>query len=119
MADQNFTVDEMVSRIEDKPSIRQVLTNATFMVLFAAQFIENIGRSISGLAIEFLIFELTASPFLMGILSIIWLSPFVIIAPLAGVLADRFDQRKLMLISNIVSALASVGFVIIYLFIKL
>ncbi|MHA2256251.1 MAG: MFS transporter, partial [Candidatus Heimdallarchaeaceae archaeon] len=118
MADQNFTVDEMVSKIEDKPSIRQVLTNATFMVLFAAQFIENIGRSISGLAIEFLIFELTASPFLMGVLSIIWLSPFVIIAPLAGVLADRFDQRKLMLISNIVSALASVGFVIIYLFIN-
>ncbi|MCG3225399.1 MAG: MFS transporter [Candidatus Heimdallarchaeota archaeon] len=118
MTDQNFTVDEMVSKIEDKPSIRQVLTNATFMVLFAAQFIENIGRSISGLAIEFLIFELTASPFLMGVLSIIWLSPFVIIAPLAGVLADRFDQRKLMLISNIVSALASVGFVITYLFIN-
>ncbi|NPD88717.1 MAG: MFS transporter [Asgard group archaeon] len=112
-----MATEEFVSQ-EDKPSIRQVLTNATFMVLFAAQFIENIGRSISGLAIEFLIFELTASPFLMGVLSIIWLSPFVIIAPLAGVLADRFDQRKLMLYSNIVSALASVGFVIVYLFIN-
>jgi hypothetical protein len=56
-----------------KPSIREVLTNATFMILFAAQFTENIGRSISGLAIEFLIFELTASPLLMGVLSIVWL----------------------------------------------
>ncbi len=106
--------DEMTSDQDDKPSIGQVLTNATFMVLFAAQFIENIGRSISGLAIEFLIFGLTGSPLLMGVLSIIWLLPFVIIAPLAGVLADRFDQRKLMLISNIVSAIASVGFVIVY-----
>ena len=42
---------------DDKPSIRQVLTNSTFMVLFSAQFIENIGRAISGLAIEFLIFQ--------------------------------------------------------------
>ena len=112
------TLTEGIDSTADRPSIREVLTNATFMVLFAAQFIENIGRSISGLAIEFLVFELTASPFLIGILSIIWLSPFVIIAPLAGVLADRFDQRKLMLYSNIVSAIASVGFVIVYLFIN-
>ncbi len=99
-----------------KPSIREVLTNATFMILFAAQFTENIGRSISGLAIEFLIFELTASPLLMGVLSIVWLLPFVILAPIAGALADRFDQRKLMLYSNIVSAIASIGYVIVFLF---
>ena len=86
------------------------------MVLFAAQFTENIGRSISGLAIEFLIFELTASPLLMGILAIVWLLPFVILAPIAGALANRFDQRKLMLYSNIVSAIASVGYVIVFLF---
>ncbi len=113
------TVDSQIKNklLEDnKPSVKQVLTNATFMVLFAAQFIENIGRSISGLAIEFLIFQLTASPLLMGILGIVWLLPFVILAPLAGVLADRFDQRKLMFISNIISAIASVGFVIVYLF---
>ncbi len=108
-----MATEEIVSQ-EDKPSVRQVLRNTTFMVLFAAQFIENIGRAISGLAIEFLVFELTGSPLLMGVLSIIWLSPFVIIAPLAGALADRFDQRKIMLYSNIVSALASVGFVVIY-----
>ncbi|MHA1592576.1 MAG: MFS transporter, partial [Candidatus Heimdallarchaeaceae archaeon] len=88
----------------------------SFMVLFAAQFTENIGRAISGLAIEFLIFELTGSPLLMGILAIVWLLPFVILAPIAGALTDRFDQRKLMLYSTIVSAIASVGFVIIYLF---
>ncbi|MCK4895228.1 MAG: MFS transporter [Candidatus Heimdallarchaeota archaeon] len=101
---------------DTKPSIREVLTNTPFMVLFAAQFTENIGRAISGLAIEFLIFELTGSPLLMGILAIVWLLPFVILAPIAGALADRFDQRKLMLYSNIVSAIASIGFVIIYLF---
>ncbi len=117
MTEEITLSSDMVLSDNDKPSVKQVLTNATFMVLFAAQFIENIGRAISGLAIELLIFDLTASPLLMGILSIIWLSPFVIIAPLAGALADRIDQRKLMLISNIVSAIASVGFVVVYIFI--
>lgn len=99
----------------EKPSTKEVLKNSPFMVLFAAQFIENIGRAVSGLAVEFLIYELTGSPLMMGILSIIWLLPFVVIAPFAGVYTDRFDQRKLMLYSNIVSCIASVGFVIIYL----
>ncbi len=101
--------------ISEKPSIKEVLKNSSFMVLFAAQFTENIGRAVSGLAIEFLIFELTGSPLLMGMLAIVWLLPFVIIAPFAGVYTDRFDQRKIMLISNIVSGIAAIGFVIIFL----
>ncbi|MHA1446705.1 MAG: MFS transporter [Candidatus Heimdallarchaeaceae archaeon] len=115
MTDDTTLTNEMVSTLEDKPSIKEVLTNTTFMVLFGAQFIENIGRAISGLAIEFLIYELTKSPLLIGVLAIVWLLPFVIVAPLAGALADRFDQRKLMLYSNVVSAIAAIGFVIIYL----
>ncbi len=98
----------------DKPSIKDVLKNSPFMVLFGAQFTENIGRAVSGLAIEFLIFELTGSPLLMGVLAIIWLLPFVVIAPFAGVYTDRFDQRKIMLYSNIVSCIAAIGFVIVY-----
>ncbi|MFW9922273.1 MAG: MFS transporter, partial [Candidatus Thorarchaeota archaeon] len=107
-------LDESLGISGEKPSIKEVLSNTTFMILFAAQFIENIGRAVSGLAIEFLVFELTGRPLFMGILSIVWLLPFVIIAPFAGVYTDRFDQRKLMLFSNIVSCIASVGFVIIY-----
>jgi len=98
-----------------KPSIKEVLTNKPYMMLFSAQFIENVGRAISGLALEFLIYELTRSPLMMGILSIIWLSPFVVIAPIAGVYTDRFDQRKIMLWSNVASFLASIGFIVIYL----
>jgi len=98
-----------------KPSIKEVFKNRAFMTLFSAQFIENIGRAISGLALEFFIFELTGSPLMMGILAFIWLAPFVFIAPFAGVYTDRLDQRKIMLASNIVSCIASIGFVIIYL----
>ena len=75
--------------IEEKPSVGEVLKNKAYMILFSAQFIENIGRAVSGLAIEFLVYELTGSPFLMGILGIIWLSPFVVIAPFAGVIIPK------------------------------
>ncbi len=107
------TVVESIG-FDNKPSIGEVLRNKAFMVLFTAQFIENIGRAISGLALEFLIYELTKSPLMMGILAFIWLAPFVFIAPIAGVYTDRLDQRKIMLFSNIISCFASIGFVIVY-----
>ncbi|MBK5115071.1 MAG: MFS transporter [Candidatus Heimdallarchaeota archaeon] len=105
-----------IDSTDEKPSIVEVLKNKAFMLLFGAQFIENIGRAISGLALEFLIWDLTKSPFMMGILAIIWLLPFVLITPLAGVYTDRFDQRKIMLWSNILSALSSFGYLLVYLF---
>ncbi|MBN1327882.1 MAG: MFS transporter [Candidatus Heimdallarchaeota archaeon] len=101
--------------LTDKPSITGVLKNRAFMTLFSAQFIENVGRAISGLALEFFIYELTGSPLMMGILAFIWLAPFVFVAPFAGVYTDRLDQRKIMLASNITGCFASLGFVIIYL----
>jgi MFS family permease len=97
----------------EKPSVWQVLTNKPFMLLFSAQFVENIGRAVSGLALEILIYELTRSPMIMGLYALVWLSPFVFIAPISGVYTDRIDQRKIMLGSNICSFLASGGFVLI------
>ncbi|MBD3190772.1 MAG: MFS transporter [Candidatus Heimdallarchaeota archaeon] len=109
------SVNNNVTTSAPQPSIRKVLKNAAFMTLFSAQFIENIGRAVSGLALEFLVFSLTKSPALMGLLAIIWLLPFVVIAPFAGVYTDRLDQRKIMLVSNILSCFASIGFLVIYL----
>lgn len=98
-----------------EPSIKEVLKNKAFMILFAAQFSQNIGAAVSWLALQFFIFSMTGSPGLMGLLSIAYWLPYVLVTPFAGVLVDRFDQRKIMLASNILSFLASLGYVLIYL----
>ncbi|MBD3189282.1 MAG: MFS transporter [Candidatus Heimdallarchaeota archaeon] len=98
-----------------EPSTKEVLRNKAFMFLFAAQFSQNIGAAVSWLALQFFIFSMTGSPGLMGLLSIIYWLPYVLITPFAGVLVDRFDQRKIMLVSNILSFIASLGYVLVYL----
>ncbi len=102
------------STIADQPSTLQVLKNAPFMILFAAQFTQNIGAAVSWLALTFYVIKLTNSATLMGVLSIIFWLPYVIFTPFAGVLVDRYDQRKIMLYSNLISMIATIGFVIIY-----
>ncbi|MFW9923704.1 MAG: MFS transporter, partial [Candidatus Thorarchaeota archaeon] len=102
--------------ISKQSSILDVLKNLPFGLLFAAQFTQNVGAAVSWLALQFFIFTMTGSPGLMGLLSIVFWLPYVIITPLAGVYTDRYDQRKIMLLSNLISLFASLGFVFIYLF---
>jgi len=103
-----------VANAKGTPSAKEVLKNGPFMLLFAAQFTQNIGSAVSWLALQFLIFTLTGSPALMGILSIVFFLPYVLFTPFAGVVVDRFDQRKIMLFSNMLSFLASVGYIVVY-----
>ncbi|HUU77264.1 MAG TPA: MFS transporter [candidate division Zixibacteria bacterium] len=110
------TIDDInLQDVGEKSSAIEVLRNAPFMLLFAAQFTQNVGAAVSWLALQFLIFHLTGSPGLMGLLSIIFWLPYVLFTPLAGVYTDRFDQRKIMLLANLISFFASFGFIIIYL----
>ncbi len=103
-----------VANAKGTPSAKEVLKNGPFMLLFAAQFTQNIGSAVSWLALQFLIFTLTKSPALMGILSIVFFLPYVLFTPFAGVVVDRYDQRKIMLFSNMLSFLASVGYIVVY-----
>ena len=115
----NQTVEQTITATPaSKPKIGEVLTNTPFMLLFSAQFTQNIGSAVSWLALQFLLFKLTESPGLMGILSIIFWLPYVLFTPFAGVFVDRYDQRKLLLFSNLLSFVASFGYIIIYLFLN-
>ncbi len=99
----------------ESSSIIEVLKNGPYVLLFTAQFSQNIGAAVAWLALQFYIFGATGNVTLMGLLSITFWLPYVLFTPLAGVYTDRFDQRKIMLMSNLISLFASLGFVVIYL----
>jgi MFS family permease len=56
-----------------------------------------------------LVVELTESPILVGILGICRSLPTIAFGPLAGVIADRVDQRRMLLITQALALLASLG----------
>ena len=58
------------------------------------------------------VYELTASPILLGSVGLTQLLPVLIIGPLGGVLADRFDRRTLLLWTQLLQAVptALLGF---------
>ncbi|WP_331377459.1 MFS transporter [Alkalihalophilus pseudofirmus] len=67
-----------------------------YQFLFWAGMINGIGSRISQIAIFGLLYQLTGSGMAIGLVLAIRMIPFLILAPLGGMLADRFSKKKLL-----------------------
>lgn len=78
------------------------LQNGRFARLYAAQTVSQIGDAFTWVALALLAFELAgenAAVILGGALTLRVMA-FVLLSPLAGVLADRFERRRILLITH-------------------
>ena len=65
------------------------------------------GTWFQNLAASLFIYRQTHSPFLLGVLQFASFVPILLLAPWAGSAADRFDRRKLVLVSQLVATTLS------------
>lgn len=80
--------------------------NRDYTLLWSGQMISAVGSQVSLLALPILIFSLTRSPVATGIASALRGIPYVVLMLPAGALVDRWDRRRVMLISDSGRALA-------------
>lgn len=78
-----------------------------FRILFPANALSNIGTWAQRVAQDWLVLELTDfSGTYLGLVTAIQFAPVLFFSLHGGVLADRFDKRKLLIWTNIVAAIA-------------
>lgn len=83
----------------------RALRHREFRLFFAGQGISQIGTWLQLIATSWLVYRLSDSAFLLGLAAFAMQIPFLLLAPLAGVLVDRFDRRRMLLATNSVAAL--------------
>ena len=87
--------------------------NPNFRYLWGGQVVSLLGDWFNLIASAILIAELTGSGFAVGVLfTIRMLAPFLI-APIAGIFADRYNRKHLLIITDIVRAFIVVGFLFV------
>lgn len=69
-----------------------------------------LGEWFNTIALFLLIFKYTESEFLLGILFTVRMLCFALLQPISGLLADRYDRKKIMLWSNIFQIFLALGF---------
>lgn len=73
-----------------------------FRLLWAGQFISNLGDSFGYLALIWMVKELTGSGLLMGTVMAVASLALVLLGPPAGTLVDRWQKRQVMLATDVI-----------------
>lgn len=74
-----------------------------FIAVWMGQLISGIGSGLTAFALEIYVFEKTGSATSVALIALCAFVPTVLLSPLAGVLADRFDRRLLMILGDLLS----------------
>lgn len=86
-----------------------------FLTVWIGQLVSLIGSQLTGFALGVWVYELTRSVLMLALTQIAVGAPFVLLSPLAGVLADRWNRRTAMIVSDFGAGLAVLTAALLYL----
>lgn len=76
------------------------LRHRDFRLIWTGQLLSQSGTMMQGAAILWHIYQITHSPMALGMVGLVRVIPIVGFSLLSGVVADRFDRRKLMMLAQ-------------------
>lgn len=92
-----------------------IFSNKNFMLLWLGQLVSNLGSRMHSLAVMWYVLEKTGSTLQMGVTLVFTILPNIIISPFAGVYADRWDRKKIIVVTDFINGLL-VGIISILVF---
>jgi MFS family permease len=83
----------------------RTLASRNYRLFFTGQSISLIGTWMQRVAMSWLVYHLTSSEFLLGLVSFLGLIPVFVLSPFAGVLADRVHRLHLLIATQTLAML--------------
>lgn len=87
--------------------------NRNFRMLWLGQVVSELGDWLSTVAVLNLLLELTGRAQSVALFFIVIYIPGMFIGPIAGVLVDRLDRKRLMIIMDVIRAILVLGYLLV------
>jgi len=87
--------------------VARALRHRNYRLFFGGQGISLIGTWMTRVATSWLVYRLTGSAFLLGLVSFASQIPILLLGPFAGVWVDRLNRRRVLVFTQILSMLES------------
>jgi MFS family permease len=87
--------------------------NRDFRQVWLGQVVSQMGDWFNTIAVYTIVLNLTGSGRAVGMVLVARFVPSFIIGPLSGVVADRFNRRQIMIVSDLLRALVVLGFLLV------
>ena len=93
------------------PRILHPLRIRNFRLLFAGTSTSLIGDGIYLVAIAWQVYDISNVPTALSLVGVAWTLPIVLFVLIGGVLGDRFERRRLLIVSDVIRgiAIAAIG----------
>jgi MFS family permease len=91
----------------------RALAHRNYRLFFSGQSVSLIGTWMTRIATSWLVYRLTGSPLLLGIVGFAGQIPSFLLAPLAGVLVDRWNRHRLLVATQVLALFQSLGMAIL------
>jgi MFS family permease len=99
---------------ENRPwTTKQLLQNRNFLLLWAGHVISAFGDALTNLTLLILVNALTGSTAAIATMTILLAIPQVTIGLLGGVYADRWDRKRILLVSDLARGVLVLGFLFV------
>ena len=95
-------------------TVFRALRHKNYRLFFAGQSISLIGTWMQQIAVSWLVYRMTNSVFLLGLVGFFSQISTFLLAPLAGVIADRHHRHRLLLITQSLAMLQAIILYILY-----
>jgi len=92
------------------------LRSRNYRLYFIGQGFSLVGTWMGNIALSWLVYRITGSVFLLGLVGFTNQIPMLILSPISGVLTDRYDRRKMMLLAQVCFLVQSLIMALLVLF---
>ena len=94
-------------------NIFRALRYRNFRLFFLGQGISLVGTWMQAIAMGWLVYRMTNSPLLLGLVGFISQIPAFILGPFAGVVADRFNRHRILIITQTLAMIQALALAIL------
>jgi DHA3 family macrolide efflux protein-like MFS transporter len=87
---------------------------AAFIVIWIGQLVSILASGMSGFGLSLWMYQQTESATAMGLMQVCFITPFLLMSPLAGVMVDRYSRKLMMMVSDLTAVIGTGGILILF-----
>src|SRR4051812_10496838 len=88
-------------------ALGRALRHPNYRLFFSGQSVSLIGTWLTKVATSWLIYRLTGSALLLGVLGFAGQIPTFVLAPFAGALVDRWNRHRVLVVTQVLAMVQS------------
>jgi MFS family permease len=86
----------------------------TFVIVWIGQIISLLGSAMTGFAVTIWVYEGTEKATALALTGFFWITPLLLLSPVAGAIVDRSNRKLMMMLSDLAAGAATIAVLILH-----